>query len=338
MKKLLCVLLILCLILCSLTGCKEVKNEYEFQVSGFTIDLYDTAKRFYGEDKLADDEVYQKFYNYAQVINHFLTFTNDVTTAYPDKEYGFQLEEPEVGEEIAIMHTNMGDIYIRFFPEGAPKAVENFKTLAKSGYYNGLEFFRIVEDAYIQSGDANNDGTGGKTIWGGTFENEFDSKLLNLRGAISTVSRGDNANDSQFIINQNKPALSDDSKATYDIVQIFKTYVYAYEYNIEVYESMNKNYLELHPTLEHYIDEYSVGFSPVSYLVPEEVWKLYDDNGGNIHLDGAFRQNGGNTVFAQVFKGYDVVDVIAKTAVDGETLKPEIEILINSIEFQSYTK
>ena len=53
-----------------------------------------------------------------------------------NKQVGYQLEKPQQGEEIAVMETSMGDIKIRFFPEAAPKAVENFKTHAKEGYYN----------------------------------------------------------------------------------------------------------------------------------------------------------------------------------------------------------
>ena len=338
MKKIISVLCILVLLISSLTGCQNTNKKYEFEVNGFKIDLTNVAERFYSEDELKTDELYEKFKSYAQLLDNHLYYSNDISTAYPDEEYGFQLEEPEVGEEIAIMHTNMGDIYIRFFPEGAPKAVENFKTHAKNGYYNGLEFFRIMEDAYIQSGDPKNNGTGGTSIWGSDFEDEFDQKLLNLRGSISMANRGVNANGSQFIINQNKPSLTDDTKAIYDIVQIFKTYVYAYEYNIEIYASMNKNYLDVYPTFKEYLNAYSIGFSPISYLVPEDVWKLYDEKGGNIHLDGAWRNGGGNTVFAQVFKGMDIVDVIAKTSVNGETLKPEIDIIIKSIEFRAYTK
>jgi len=60
-----------------------------------------------------------------------------VTDAYPDKKVGFQLEKPEKGEEIAIMHTSMGDIKIRLFPEAAPKAVENLLPMQKTGITMG---------------------------------------------------------------------------------------------------------------------------------------------------------------------------------------------------------
>ena len=339
MKKIISVLLISILVVSCLAGCNKTQgNKYIFEVGGQTIDLSDLAERYYGEDYEKDTEVYEKFKAYAEGLSKYLGFSNDVTTAYPDEEYGFQLDEPKVGEEIAIMHTNMGDIYLRFFPDGAPTAVDNFKTLAKSGYYNGLTFFRVVNDGYIQTGDPMNDGTGGMSAWGSTFDDEFDKKLLNLRGAVSMANRGPDSNESQFFINQNKPSITDDSKKIYDIVQIYKTYIDAYEHNIEFYKSMKKDYLEIYPTFDKFFEEYFVGFAPLSYLVPDEVFKLYDEKGGNIHLDGAWRNEGGNTVFAQVFKGIEVVDVIAKTPLNKDTGKPEIDLIVNSIEFVPYSK
>ena len=69
---------------------------------------------------------------------------NGVSTAYTDKTVGFQLEKPATGDTVAIMHTSMGDISICFFPEAAPKAVENYSTHAKNGYYDGLPFLRVI--------------------------------------------------------------------------------------------------------------------------------------------------------------------------------------------------
>lgn len=58
--------------------------------------------------------------------------SNDAgATAYPDKKLGFQLDKPEKGEKVAIMHTSMGDISIRFFPDAAPKAVKIFRSWRK---------------------------------------------------------------------------------------------------------------------------------------------------------------------------------------------------------------
>ena len=71
--------------------------------------------------------------------------------------------------------------------------------------------------------------------------------------------------------------------------------------------------------------------------MPDEVWKLYAENGGNIHLDGAWRATGGHTVFGQVYDGMDVVDAIAAVSVDSDTNKPLTDVVINSIKIREYT-
>ena len=76
-----------------------------------------------------------------------------------------QLALPVAGDLVAIMHTNMGDISIRLFPDHAPKAVENFTTHAKNGYYDGIVFHRVIKDFMIQGGDPTATGCGGESIW-----------------------------------------------------------------------------------------------------------------------------------------------------------------------------
>lgn len=98
------------------------------------------------------------------------------------------------------MHTNMGDITLRLFPEYAPKAVENFITHAKDGYYNGLIFHRVIKDFMIQGGDPTGTGMGGESIWGDSFEDEFTPVLHNLKGALSMANAGPSTNGSQFFI------------------------------------------------------------------------------------------------------------------------------------------
>ena len=113
-----------------------------------------------------------------------------------------QLSTPQKGDTLAVMHTNMGDIKIKLFPEKAPKTVENFVTHSKNGYYNGLKFHRVINDFMIQGGDPRGNGTGGESIWGGNFPDEFDPELHNLRGALSMANSGPNTNGSQFFIVQ----------------------------------------------------------------------------------------------------------------------------------------
>ncbi len=115
-----------------------------------------------------------------------------------------QTDLPQKGETVAVMKTNMGDIKIRLFPDKAPKAVENFVTHAKEGYYDGLIFHRVINDFMIQGGDPTATGCGGESIWGTAFEDEFDISLHNLRGALSMANSGPNTNSSQFFIVQAK--------------------------------------------------------------------------------------------------------------------------------------
>ena len=113
-----------------------------------------------------------------------------------------QLTTPVAGDTVATMHTSMGDIKIKLFPDKTPKTAENFITHAKNGYYNGLKFHRVIKDFMIQGGDPLGNGTGGESIWGGKFEDEFDPDLHNLRGALSMANAGPGTNGSQFFIVQ----------------------------------------------------------------------------------------------------------------------------------------
>ena len=115
-----------------------------------------------------------------------------------------QLKIPGSGDTVAVMHTSMGDIKILLFPERAPKTVENFVIHSKNGYYDGLKFHRVINDFMIQGGDPRGNGTGGESIWGGSFADEFDEQLHNLRGALSMANSGPNTNGSQFFIVQAK--------------------------------------------------------------------------------------------------------------------------------------
>lgn len=115
-----------------------------------------------------------------------------------------QLDMPSKGEKIAVMKTNMGDIKIRLFPEVAPKAVENFIGHAENGYYDGLIFHRVIKDFMIQGGDPTGTGRGGESIYGHSFEDEFDLSARNYRGALSMANAGPNTNGSQFFIVQAK--------------------------------------------------------------------------------------------------------------------------------------
>jgi len=104
----------------------------------------------------------------------------------------------------ATIKTNRGDMTFVLFNEVAPKAVENFTTHAKEGYYNGLIFHRVIKDFMIQGGDPDGTGCGGESIWGKSFEDEFSLDARNYYGALSMANSGPNTNGSQFFIVQAK--------------------------------------------------------------------------------------------------------------------------------------
>src|SRR3954449_13128962 len=94
------------------------------------------------------------------------------------------------------LHTSEGPIAIELFPEDAPKTVENFVTLARDGFYDGLTFHRVIPDFMVQAGCPKGDGTGGP---GYTFEDEANQHHI-VRGALAMANAGPNTNGSQFFI------------------------------------------------------------------------------------------------------------------------------------------
>lgn len=102
-----------------------------------------------------------------------------------------QMAMPEAGDQIAIFHIkNYGDVKVKFFEDVAPKAVENFVTHAKEGYYNGVIFHRVINEFMIQGGDPEGTGMGGESIWGTDFEEELSPELVPYRGSLCMASRG----------------------------------------------------------------------------------------------------------------------------------------------------
>ena len=212
------------------------------------------------------------------------------------------------GEEIAVMETSLGVIKLRFFPEQAPLAVENFLTLAKEGYYDGVTFHRVIADFMIQGGDPTGTGSGGKSIYTdvagnrGYFQDEFSDRLFNFRGALSMANSGSNSNGSQFFIVQ-----------TANLQDVYWDYV---DSLIDEFGDSTVLYNSQSGTL-------------VKIKYSDEAREIYNERGGTPHLDYV------HTVFGQVFEGMDVVDAIAMVAVD-ENDKPADDVIIESITFENY--
>ena len=107
----------------------------------------------------------------------------------------------EAANPIALFETSKGNIQVELRPDLAPKAVENFTTHAKNGYYNGQIFHRVIKDFMIQGGDPTGTGTGGDSIWNKPFEDEFaPNAVFDKAGILAMANRGPNTNSSQFFI------------------------------------------------------------------------------------------------------------------------------------------
>jgi peptidylprolyl isomerase domain and WD repeat-containing protein 1 len=103
---------------------------------------------------------------------------------------------------VATLHTTKGSIKFRMFADECPLAVENFVTHARRGYYDNIRIHRVVRDFCIQTGDPTGRGTGGQSIWGGTFEDEFPDggHRFDKPGMVGMANTGRNSNGSQFFI------------------------------------------------------------------------------------------------------------------------------------------
>jgi cyclophilin family peptidyl-prolyl cis-trans isomerase len=110
----------------------------------------------------------------------------------------------------ATMTTNHGDIAFELFDEEAPKTVDNFRKLARDGFYDGLTFHRIIRDFMIQGGCPQGTGTGGP---GYTFEDEINQHKV-VRGALAMANAGPDTNGSQFFIVTTEAAPWLDGKHT----------------------------------------------------------------------------------------------------------------------------
>lgn len=121
------------------------------------------------------------------------------------KEYGAGLHHVEIEIE------NYGTIAVELDGNTAPISVENFCTLAKEGFYDGLTFHRIISGFMIQGGDPNGDGTGGSahTIKGEFADNGVENNISHLRGTISMArsSEYDSASSQFFIVHEDSTFL-----------------------------------------------------------------------------------------------------------------------------------
>ena len=177
--KILVIVLLMSFVLVSFTGCeKDAKSNEETEGTMDYLNSKSNSKSNKSSSKWSDAK---KF------LNDVKALTPEETLANAEK----QVAAPEKGETVAIIHVkDFGDIKVKFFENIAPKAVENFVTHSKEGYYDGLTFHRVMNEFMIQGGDPLGTGTGGETIYGEDIGEELDKRILPYRGALCMASRG----------------------------------------------------------------------------------------------------------------------------------------------------
>jgi len=214
-----------------------------------------------------------------------------------------QAQAPQDGDTIVTLHTNMGDIEIRLFPEEAPMAYVNFVTHSINGFYDGVIFHRVIPGFMIQGGDPDGTGMGGHSIWGDSFGPEYSPYLRHFRGALAMAqSAAPNSIGSQFYIVH---SFSLDERSQFEMLM-------ALESQDDV---IGTNHLGQEIL--------------VSDIIPAAVAEHYLAYGGTPHLDIAMNP-GGHTVFGQVSVGMNVVDSIALVET-GANDRPVNDVMIESV-------
>ncbi|MFZ5797437.1 MAG: peptidylprolyl isomerase [Desulfobulbus sp.] len=118
---------------------------------------------------------------------------------------------------VAVFDTGKGTIRVRLFPDKVPYTVANFVNLANRGFYNGLNFHRVINEFMIQGGCPRGNGMGGP---GYKFADEFDPELKHDRpGILSMANAGPNTNGSQFFITHVPTPWLDGKHAVFGVVE-----------------------------------------------------------------------------------------------------------------------
>ncbi|KAJ8927012.1 hypothetical protein NQ314_020575 [Rhamnusium bicolor] len=108
------------------------------------------------------------------------------------------ISEPPTSGKV-LLKTTVGDIDVELWAKETPKTCRNFIQLCLEGYYNNTDFHRVVKGFIVQGGDPTGDGTGGESIYGETFKDEFHQRLrFTRRGLLAMANAGKNDNGSQF--------------------------------------------------------------------------------------------------------------------------------------------
>ncbi len=250
--------------------------------------------------------------------------------------------------DIVHMETSMGEIVLKLY-DLTPKHKDNFKKLAKKGYFDGMLFHRVIKEFMIQAGDPDSKsakkgqqlGSGGP---GYTIDAEFNPKLFHKRGALCAARQGDAVNPekkssgSQFYIVVGKKYTDEELNMieNQSEAQLLMPFVKEFLQDPKNIDWMQKiqarNQAEDREGLDSLLQEITnkvakehPKIKPLKFT--KEQREVYKTIGGTPFLDGSY------TVFGEVIKGMDIVDKIANVKTDKNN-RPVEDVKIISVKIK----
>lgn len=178
-------------------------------------------------------------------------------------------ETKEINENLPLVTMKIkdyGTIQLELYPEVAPNTVNNFISLANSGFYDGLTFHRVIKDFMIQGGDPDGIGTGGPgySIAGEFTSNGFANSLKHTKGVISMArsKSPDSAGSQFFIMSADAPHLDGDYAAFGKVIS-----------GIEIVENIENVKTDSNdkPEEDVVIESVTVDTKGVEYKEPEKI-------------------------------------------------------------------
>ncbi len=179
---------------------KSINSIFRVTTNCFIYHLKQNKDKYATDERVTEGKLSKSFtstYQNSTYQNKMRTLTEDELRA----KYLYPAIKNKKSKGFARINTNFGALNIMLHCDWAPKTCENFLELSEKGYFNNVLFHRLVTNFVLQGGDPTGTGSGGTSIFGKSFEDEFHPKLTHKqRGILSMANSGKNTNSSQFFI------------------------------------------------------------------------------------------------------------------------------------------
>lgn len=176
------------------------------------------------------------------------------------------IQEPPTNGKV-LLKTTAGDIDIELWSKEAPKACRNFIQLCLEAYYDNTIFHRVVPGFIVQGGDPTGTGTGGESIYGAPFKDEFHSRLrFNRRGLVAMANAGPHDNGSQFFFTLGRADELNNKHTIFGKITGDTVYNMLRLTEVDIDD-------EERPRNPHKIKSCEVLFNPFDDIIPREIKK-----------------------------------------------------------------